>query len=165
LGEVKERYNMTRVFMSLAVLEYCEGMAELVRELCERPAITGVEPRSRRELFPARKDLPAFRLDGLLKPPGVEALEPYLFPAGDRAESIVYIATSGKYGIINVYVTLEDERGRQIESGFALRDQVEPDDWFYFPSASLRSGATVTVRAIAMDPLGGVRSRDENVTV
>ena len=152
--------------MSLAVLVYCEGMAELVRELCEKPAIHGVDPRSKNsERFPARTDLPAFRLDGLLPPPRVEALEPYLFPADDRAESIVYIATSGEYGVINVYVTLEDERGRQIESGFALRDQVEPDDWFYFPSASLRSGASVNVRAIAMDPLGGVESRDENVTV
>ena len=152
--------------MSLAVLEYCEAMAELVRELCERPAITGVDPRSRKsERFAARKDIPAFRLDGLLKPPRVEALEPYLFPADDKADSIVYIATSGDYGVINVYVTLEDERGRQIESGFALRDPVEPDDWFYFPSASLRSGASVNVRAIAMDPIGGVGSRDENVTV
>ena len=151
--------------MSIAVLEYCEGMAELVRELCEKPSITGVEPRSRRELFPARKDLPAFRLDGLLQPPRVEALEPYLFPAGDKANSIVYIATSGEYGVINVYVTLEDARGKQIESGFALRDHVEEDDWFYFPSASLRSGASVTVRAIAMDPLGGVGTRDKTVTV
>jgi hypothetical protein len=156
---------MTRVFMSLAVLEYCEGMAELVRELCQKPSITGVDHRSRRELFPARTDLPAFRLDGLLKPPRVEALEPYLFPAGDRANSIVYIATSGEYGVMNVYVTLEDERGRQIESGFALRDHEEPDDWFYFPSASLRSGGSVNVRAVAMDPLGGVGSRDANVTV
>lgn len=66
---------------------------------------------------------------------------------------------------MNVYVILEDERGRQIESGFALRDPVEPDDWFYFPSASLRSGVSVNVRAIAMDPLGGIGSRDANVIV
>ncbi len=152
--------------MSLSVLEYCEAMAELVRELCEKPAINGVNPRNRKsERFAARKDLPAFRLDGLLQPPGVEALEPYLFPAGDKANSIVYIATSGEYGVINVYVTLEDERGRQIESGFALRDQEEPDDWFYFPSAALRAGASITVRAIATDPLGGIGSRDTNVMV
>ena len=157
---------MTRVIMSLAVLEYCEGMAALVHELVEKPAIRGVEPRSRKsERVPARKDVPAFRLDGLLQPPRVEALEPYLFPAGDRADSIVYIAASGEYGVMSVYITLEDEWGNQIESGFALRDEVEPDDWFYFPSASLRSGASVTVRAIAMDPLGGAGSQDENVTV
>ena len=118
---------MTRVIMSLAVLEYCEGMAALVHELVEKPAIRGVEPRSRKsERFPARKDVPAFRLDGLLQPPRVEALEPYLFPAGDRAESIVYIAASGEYGVMSVYITLEDEWGNQIESGFALRDEVEP---------------------------------------
>jgi hypothetical protein len=157
---------MTRVFMSLSVLDYCEGMAELVREVCKKPTITGVDPRPRkRGLSPTRKDLPAFRLDGLLKSPGVEALEPYLFPVEDKAESIIYIATWGDYGVIHVYVTLEDEWGEQIESGFALRDEVEQDEWFYFPSASLHSGASVTVRAIAMDPLGGLGTRDENVTV
>jgi hypothetical protein len=45
---------MTRVLLSLSVLDYCEAMAELVREVCEKPTITGVDSRSRRkELFPA----------------------------------------------------------------------------------------------------------------
>jgi hypothetical protein len=157
---------MTRVLLSLSVLDYCEAMAELVREVCERPTITGVSPRNRRkELFPARKDLPAFQLDGLLKPPRIEALDPYLFPAEDQVDGMIQITTSGEYGVMNVYVTLADDQGKQIESGFALRDEVEEDDWYYFPSAALRSGASVTVRAIAMDPLGGVGIQNETVTV
>lgn len=141
-------------------------MAELVREVCEKPTITGVSPRNRRkELSPARRDLPAFRLDGLLQPPRIEALDPCLFPAEDQVDGIIQITASGAYGVMNVYVTLEDDRGKQIESGFALRDEVEEDNWFYFPSASIRSGASVTVRAIAMDPLGGVGIQNENVTV
>lgn len=157
---------MTRVYLSLSVVEYCEAMAELLREVCEKPTITGVDSRSRRkELSPARKDLPAFRLDGLLKPPRIEALDPCLFRAEDQVDGIIQITTSGDYGVMNVYVTLEDDRGKQIESGFALRDEVEEDEWFYFPSASLRSEASVTIRAIAMDPLGGVGIQDENVTV
>jgi hypothetical protein len=157
---------MTRVLLSLPVLEYCEAMAELVREVCEKPAITGVSPRSRRkELIPARKDLPAFRLDGLLQPPRIEMLDPFLFPAEDEVDGIIQITASGDYGVMNVYVILEDDQGKQIESGFALRDEVEEDDWFYFPSVSLRSGASVTVRAIAMDPLGGVGIQDENITI
>jgi hypothetical protein len=61
---------MTRVFLSLSVLDYCEAMADLVREVCEKPAISGVSPRNKRkELSPVRRDLPAFRLAGLLKPP------------------------------------------------------------------------------------------------
>ena len=157
---------MTRVILSQSVLEYCEGMAELVREVCEKPTITGVNPRSRRtEPFPERKDLPAFRLDGLLKPPRIEALDPCLFPAEDQVDDIIHLTASGDYGVVNVYVTLEDDRGNQIESGFALRDEVEEDDWFYFPCASLPAGASVTVRAIAMDPLGGVGIQDKNVMV
>ena len=157
---------MTRVILSQSMLDYRQGMAELVREVCEKPTITGVNPRSRgRELFPAQKELPAFRLEGLLHPPDIGTLDPYMFPAEDEVDGIIHITTSGDYGIVNVYVTLQDDRGKQIESGFALRDHVEEDDWFYFPSASLRSGASVTVRAIAMDPLGGVGTRDKTVTV
>jgi hypothetical protein len=141
-------------------------MAEWVREVCEKPTITGVKPRSRREeLIPARKDLPAFRLDGLLQPPRIEALDPCLFPVEDQVDGIIQIIASGAYGVVNVYVILEDDQGKQMESGFALKDKVEEDEWFYFPSVSLCSGASVTVRAIAMDPLGGVGIQDENVTV
>jgi hypothetical protein len=141
-------------------------MAELVREVCEKPTITGVAPRSRRSNpFPPQKELPALRLDRLLSPPTIEALDPCLFPAEDQLDGIIQITASGDHGVMNVYVTLEDDRGKQIESGFALRDEVEQDDWFYFPSTSLRSGASVTVRAIAMDPLGAVGIRDEHVTV
>ena len=157
---------MTRVILSPSMLDYCEGMAELVREVREKPTITGVNPRSRsRELFPDRKDLPALRLDGLLLPPRIEVLYPYLCPPEDQVDSIIQITVLSDYGVMNVYVTLEDDQGKQIESGFALRDEVEEDDWFYFPSASLRSGLSVTVRAIAMDPLGGVGIQDENVRV
>ena len=157
---------MTRVYLSIPVLDYCEAMAELVREVCEKPAITGVAPRRRREEWiPARKPIPAFRLDGLLQPPRIELLDPYLFPAEEQVDGIIHIIASGDYGVMNVYVILEDERGKQLESGFALKDEVEQDEWFYFPSVSLRSGASVTVRAIAMDPLGGVGVQDENVTV
>jgi hypothetical protein len=157
---------MTRVLLSLPVLEYCEAMAELVREVREKPIITGVAPRSRREeLIPPRKDLPAFRLDGLLQPPRIEMIVPCLFPAEDQVDGIIQIIASGAYGVMNVYVILEDDQGKQMESGFALKDEVEEDEWFYFPSVSLSSGASVTVRAIAMDPLGGVGIQDEKITI
>ena len=157
---------MTRVLMSLPVLEYREAMAELVHEVCEKPRITGVVPRIRsKELFPARKDLRAFRLDGSLQPPRIEMLDPCLFPAEEELGGIIQIIASGDYGVMSVYVILEDNRGEQMESGFALQDEIEEEEWFYFPSVSLRSGASVTVRAIAMDALGGVGIQDENVMV
>lgn len=163
---VTERHNMTRVILSRSILDYRQGMAELVREVRERPGITGVHPRSGgRELLRARKDPPALRREGLLPPPGIETLDPYLFPAEDEVDGIIHITTAGEYGVVDVYVTLQDDRGTQIESGFALRDELEEVDWFYFPSAPLRPGASVTVRAIAMDPLGGIGTRDKTVTV
>ena len=157
---------MTRILLSQSVLDYCEGMAKLFREVCQKPTITGLSPRSRNtDPYLVRKEPPVFRLDGLLKPPRIEVLYPYLCPSGNQSDSIIQITALGDYGVNDVYVTLEDDRGKQIESGFALRDEVEQDDWYYFPSASLCSGASVTVRAIAMDPLGGLAIGDENVTV
>jgi hypothetical protein len=157
---------MTKVILSPSVLEYREEMAELVREVSKKTTISGVSPRSRNtDPDLVRKEPPVFRLDGLLGPPRIEVLYPYLCPPGKQLDSIIQITALGDYGVISVYVTLEDEWGKQIESGFALRDRVERDDWYYFPSASLRSGASVTVRATAMDPLGGTAIGDETVTV
>ena len=155
---------MTRVWMSPAVLDYCEGMAARVREVGQKPVITGVEPR-RKELFPELRYPRALRLEGLLTPPRIEFIDPCLSPEEEQVEGIIQITASGEYGVSNVYVRLEDDQGNQIESGFALRDEVEEDDWFYFPSASFRSGASVTVRVTALDPLGGIGVEDETVEV
>ena len=157
---------MTRVILSISVLEYRQAMAELVDEVCQKHKIIGVEPKSKREEFlPPRKEPSAFWLDGLLKPPRIEVLNPCLFAVEDEVDGIIQITASGDYGVINVYVSLEDDLGKLIESGFALKDKEEADDWYYFPSASFRSGASVTVRAIAMDPLGAVGSQNESITV
>ena len=157
---------MTRVILSLSVLDYREAMAEIVHEVCQKNKIIRVDPQRRgEEQIPACQEFPAFGLAGLLTPPRIEALNPYLFPPEAQVDGIIQIITSGDYGVMSVYVTLEDDRGKQIESGFALKDKLEEGDWFYFPCASLPSGTSVTVRAIAMDPLGGVGSQNENIMV
>ena len=157
---------MTRVFVSPAMLDYCEGMAALVREVGQKPTITGVEPRGRRkELFPELRYPRPLRIEGLLIPPRIEFIDPCLSPEEEQVESIIQITASGEYGVSNVYVRLEDDQGNQIESGLALRDEVDEDEWFYFTSAAFRSGASVTVRVIALDPLGGIGVEDETVEV
>jgi hypothetical protein len=144
-------------------------MAKLVWEVCqqnEKSTITGVAPQNgREELFAARRDLPAFCLAGLLNPPRIEVLDACLFRTDGRLDGMVHIGASGVYGVMNVYVILEDDRGNRIESGFALEDYLTEGYWCYFPSASLRPGMTVTVRAMAMDRLGGVGTQMEHVTV
>jgi hypothetical protein len=141
-------------------------MAELVNEVCDENKVRGAEPRSiKKGLFLPRKDPAALHLSGLLTSPKIEVLDPWLFPADDQVESIIQITVLADYGLASVYVTLEDERGGKIEGGFALQDETAEDDWYYFPSASLSAGASVTVRAIAMDPLGGVGIQIEKVRV
>lgn len=88
---------MIRVILSQSLLDYREEIAELAREASAKPAITGVAPRRRdKESLPGRKDPRAFRLDGLLQPPRVELLDPYLFEAEGQADSIIRITASGR---------------------------------------------------------------------
>ena len=158
---------MTRVILSLSVLEYRQAMAELVHEVSQENTIIGVDPWiKRKDVFPIRKELPAFCRPGLLKSPKIEALDlSCLFLADGQLDGFIQISTSGDYAVMDVYVVLEDHHGNQIESGFAIRDTVWEDYWGYPPCASLPSGTSVTVRAIAMDPLGGVGIQNESITV
>ena len=157
---------MTRVLLSLSVLEYRLGMAELVRKVCKENKISSlVHQAEKQKLPPAPKDLPALCLTGLLAPPRIQVLDPYLSLVNDRLEGMVHVGASGLYGVMNVYGILADEQGKQIEGGFALEYYLEQGYWRYFPSASLRSRSPVTVRAIAMDPLGGVGIESESITV
>jgi len=55
--------------------------------------------------------------------------------------------------------------GNIIESDYALDAGVVENHWGYFPSAPLPTGTTVIVRAIALDPLGGVGIKTERITV
>lgn len=158
---------MTRLILSLSVLEYRQAMAELIHEISHEPTITGVDPEiKRKHVFPVRKEMPAFCMTGLLKPPRIEALDlSCLFLADGHLDGVVQISTSCEYAIVNVYVVLEDDHGNQMESGFAIREDVWEDYWGYMPSASLPSGASVTVRAIVMDALGGVGIQNEKITI
>ena len=66
---------------------------------------------------------------------------------------------------MNVYVTLEDDQGNRLESGYAVDNDVMKNYWGYIPSAPAHYGMTVIVRAIAMDRLGGVGTEMERIMV
>ena len=80
-------------------------------------------------------------------------------------DGLVQINTSEYFGVMSVYVVLEDDQGNPIESDYAFENELMRNHWCYVPSASLPSGTTVTIRVIAMDQLGGVGIQSESVTV
>jgi hypothetical protein len=59
----------------------------------------------------------------------------------------------------------EDERGNHIESDYALNAEVVDNHWGYFPSAPVPCGTTLTVRAMAMDSLGGIGIQTKRITI
>ena len=140
-------------------------MADLVDEVCEEDRYTEADREDLEELYPSRKDVLELWTPGLLFPPQVEGLCLDLWLEQGHLDGLIQINTSEYFGVMNVYVTLEDDRRNRIESGYAFDNDSMKNHWGYVPSGLAQYGMTVVVRAIAMDPLGGVGLRTERITV
>ena len=157
--------TMIKVRLSPSILEYQLAMAELVDEVSNEYTITGVDYEDIQDFRPPREDFPEFGTPGLLLPPKIEMLLPDFTLEDGRLDGIIHIHTSEYFGVMSVYVVLEDDQGNQIESDYAMENELMRNHWCYIPSSTLVSGASVTVRAIAIDPLGGVGIHIESVTI
>jgi hypothetical protein len=147
---------MTKVRLSPSVFEYRQAMAELVDQVCDKITIIGVNPERRSEPSPTQNDVPLPPVAGLLTPPRIESLDLDISLSGGQLECLIQITTSDEFGVMNVYVILEDDQGNHIESGYAMPEPYYQDYWWYVTSVPLPSSTSVVVRAIALDPLGGV---------
>jgi hypothetical protein len=154
---------MTKVILIPSILEYRCAMAALVEEICEENA---GDPRESIEDFgPAATEVVELWTPGLLRPPKIESLFLDLELKDGHLDGLILISTSENFGVMNVYVTLEDEQGNRLESDYALDNDLVKNYWCYVPSAPAHLGMTVIVRAIAMDRLGGIGISTERVTV
>jgi hypothetical protein len=151
--------------MSPFLLDYRESMAELVNQVCEETAVLRAGCENIKELCPPRKDVPQLWVPGLLMHPRIELLWPDIHLKDGRLDGCIQISTSEVYGVIHVYVVLEDDQGNRIESDYALDAEVVDNYWGYFPSAPVPCGTTVIVRAMAMDSLGGIGMQMKRITV
>lgn len=156
---------MIKVIPSRSLLEYRQAMANLVNEVREKPVIRGVTPGRVLKPASARKEIPGICMPGLLKPPGIDVLDPAISLSEGRLDGIISINTSDDFGVVNVCVIINDEQGNPIESGYAINAEIYEDAWGYFPSAPLASGASVRVQVIASDALGGTTVKSRSITV
>jgi hypothetical protein len=154
---------MTKVILTPSILEYRCAMAALVGEICEENAKDHRE--SIEDFGPAATEVVELWTPGLLRPPKIESLFLDLKLKKGHLDGLILISTSENFGVMNVYVTLEDEQGNRLEGGYALDNELVKNQWCYVPSASAHSGMTVIVRAVAMDRLGGVGIETERITV
>ena len=157
---------MTKVIVSPSLLEYQRAMAEWVQQICQETAPIGSpERRETLELLSPRTEILELCIPGVLAHPRVEMLWPDVRVEDGHLDGLIQIHTSEYYGVLNLYVSLEDERGQPIEGDYALGNDVVKNHWGYFPSAPVAPGTTILVRVVAMDCLGGVGIRTERVTV
>lgn len=156
---------MTKVRMSPLLLDYREWIAELVNQVCQENKIANMDRLSIEDFGPARTEVPELWVPGLLRQPKIELLWPDIYVIDGHLDGLIQINTSEDFGVMDVYVLLENERGNRIESDYAMDNEEVENHWGYIPSAPLSSGITVVIRAIAMDQLGGVGITTERITV
>jgi hypothetical protein len=114
--------------------------------------------------FPVRKDIPAPERAGLLTAPRIEMLDAEIYLRDGETEGLIMINASDVFGIEYIYVTLRDDAENLLESGYAMLAECE-GHWGYIPCEPLTLGTSVTVRAVAVDALGGMGIAQEKVTV
>ena len=146
---------MTKVILSESLLDYRREMAEIVRQTVKENYIAGVKTFHSGERFPAQVDL--------LPPPKIEMIEltSYKGQVGD----LILLATSDDFGMMNLHVVIQDDQGNLIESGDAAQFEDCSDCWDYMATASLPSGTSVIVSAVATDCLWGVGSFSERIKI
>ncbi|HSL28176.1 MAG TPA: hypothetical protein VK900_03160 [Anaerolineales bacterium] len=151
---------MTKVTLHPALVQYRQDMAEMVHQIRRENRLAGVAPA------PARRDVVSSDpcLAGLLKPPRIERLDLCILDRGARLDGYIHVNTSDEFGVMEVHVSLTDERGKHIESGYAMRNEYWPGHWGYMPRAHVPSGSSITVHAVARDHLGGVGMRSASTT-
>ncbi|MGZ9235567.1 MAG: hypothetical protein ACXW4E_08585 [Anaerolineales bacterium] len=156
---------MTKVRLSTSILEFRQGMAELVNEVCEENAIPEEERETDPDFIIPRTEVAELGIPGLLRPPKVEMIWPDLYLRNGHLDGITQIHTSEYFGVMDVYVTLEDDQGNHIEGDFAMENEYVKNHWGYIASAAVSPGTTIIMRVIALDCLGGVAIQQETVTV
>jgi hypothetical protein len=141
-------------------------MAELVNQVCEENRIAKLGRPDIEDFGPANTNVAELWVPGLLRPPRIESLFLDMSWKDGHLDGQIFISTSEYFGVMNVFVAIEDEQGNPIESDYAVDTNGEVENfWGYAPSAPLPCGTTIVVRAIAMDALGGVGIQTERIMV
>ena len=84
-----------------------------------------------------------------------------------EVEGIINICTSDLFGIVEISLTLRDEAGNLLEKGYAELNEGCVGCWAYpvQKRMALALGTTLTIRAVAIDSLGGMSIAEEKLTL
>jgi hypothetical protein len=156
----------TKVRISPSLLAYQQEMTQLVNDLRDDKLRIAAEVEMDLEPFTDQVDITASEKAGLLMPPQIDILMPEFYYLDDgEIEGIVHVNTSDLFGIAYIHITLTDETGNLLEKGYAIMDEDCIGLWAYLPRIPPAVGATVCVRALIGDALGGMNTAQTHVTL
>lgn len=144
---------MTKVLINNFFLAYQRGMEEFIRKIVKEKYIAGVKSGGHGE--------PSWITPDLLPPPKIESLDLDFYEG--RVDDFISIYTSDDFGIVNIFITIQDENGNLIESGNAFDWPEQPNRWAYLTSVPVPDGTPVTVQVAVIDGLGGMSGTSENL--
>jgi hypothetical protein len=160
--------NKTKVKVSPLLLEHQATMAQWVAECREEKLKYAAQVEDDLEPFTGAVDIYAPETPGLLTPPRIETLLPiFYFLEDGEVEGIINICTSDLFGIVEISLTLRDEADNLLEKGYAELNEGCIGCWAYPVQKSMAPalGTTLTIRAVAIDPLGGMSIAEEKLTL
>ena len=160
--------NKTKVRVSPDLLDYQITMAQWVAECREEKLDYAAQVEKDLEPFTGAVDIYAPETPGLLTPPWIETVFPvFYFLEDGEVEGIINLSTSDLFGIAAISVTLWDEAGNLLEDGYAELNEGCTGCWAYPVQKSMAPvvGTTLTIRAAALDSLGGMSIAEEKLTL
>jgi hypothetical protein len=82
-----------------------------------------------------------------------------------QMDDLILLATSDDFGMMNLRIVIQDDQGNLIESGDAAQFEDCSDCWDYVATASVPSGTSVIISAVATDCLWGVGFLSTRITI
>ena len=160
--------NKTKVRVSPDLLDYQITTAQWVAECREEKLNYAAQVEDDLEPFTGAVDLYAPETPGLLTPPWIESVYPvFYFLEDGEVEGLINISTSDLFGIAAISVTLWDEAGNLLDSGYAELNESCIGCWAYpvQKSRAPAAGTTLTIRAMAIDLLGEMCIAEEKLAL
>lgn len=121
------------------------------------------ETRAMYEAIAKSKNMPVFALTiaDYFNAPTIHDLDLSIY--NGQPDNAINITTSDDFRVMTVHVSITDEQGNTIESGYAIESSEGSNYWNYVTTVAVPVNNNLTVRAVATDRPGGTAVKTQNV--
>ena len=121
--------------------------------------------RAMYEAAAKEKDMPVFAatIADFFNAPTVDNVD--LSAYNGQVNELISVMARDDFGVATVFVSIADQTGHVIDAGNAVETAVGSGYWVYSATATIATGITITVSAIATDRPGGTAVKTANKTI